>query len=111
MEYRFEVVALIHFIGRSSSPAISALTLALTLATARMPGQKLGAGRRPGTSTTFDALSYRRWYGRSASEITLLEEAAGADAGQTTMYISRLTPTVTSLSPTLDKRRPSRSIL
>jgi FkbM family methyltransferase len=40
----------------------------------------------------------QRWYGHR-TDITLLEEAAGAEAGHTTMYISRLTPTVTSLSP------------
>lgn len=39
----------------------------------------------------------QRWYGRR-SNITLLQEAAGNDEGQAKMYISRLTPTVTSLS-------------
>ena len=41
----------------------------------------------------------QRWYGHRPG-ITLLQEAAGSAPGQTTMYVSRLTPTVTSLSQT-----------
>ncbi len=41
----------------------------------------------------------QKWYGRRP-EITLLQQAAGAAPGHSTMYISRMTPTVTSLSQT-----------
>ena len=41
----------------------------------------------------------KRWYG-NRPEIILLEQAVGSKPGQTSMYISHLTPTVTSLSQT-----------
>ncbi len=40
----------------------------------------------------------RRWYGQDAG-VTLVEMAVGAAAGTQTMYVSRRTPTVTTLSP------------
>lgn len=39
----------------------------------------------------------RHWYGRHAN-VTLVEKALGAEAGMQTMFISRRTPTVTTLS-------------
>jgi FkbM family methyltransferase len=39
----------------------------------------------------------RRWYGRRP-QVTLLEQAVGAQAGTATLWISRLTPTVSTLS-------------
>ncbi|MDX1414185.1 MAG: FkbM family methyltransferase [Candidatus Promineifilaceae bacterium] len=39
----------------------------------------------------------RRWYA-DREEVVLLQQAVGAEQGQTRMFISRLTPTVTSLS-------------
>lgn len=40
----------------------------------------------------------RRWYGQDPN-VTLVEMAVGAAAGTATMYVSRRTPTVTTLSP------------
>ena len=39
----------------------------------------------------------RRWYGRNP-QITLVEEAIGAAPGETTLFVSAATPTVTTLS-------------
>ncbi len=44
----------------------------------------------------------RRWYGRAAN-ITLVEEAIGAESGQQTLWISESSPTVTTLSRTVDR--------
>lgn len=41
----------------------------------------------------------RRWYGRHP-KVTLLEQAVGAQAGTATLWISRLTPSVSTLSST-----------
>jgi FkbM family methyltransferase len=40
----------------------------------------------------------RRWYGRHP-QVTLVEEALGAEAGYQSLWISERTPTVTTLSP------------
>ena len=40
----------------------------------------------------------RRWYGNN-SQITLIEQAVGAHAGTASLWVSRLTPSVSTLSP------------
>jgi FkbM family methyltransferase len=39
----------------------------------------------------------RRWYGHQPN-VTLIEQAVGAEAGKTTLWISRLTPSVSTIS-------------